>query len=136
MLPIIIAATGIIASILGTFLVRTPEGATMGRLLWALRTGIFGAGVLVLIGAGIAITALDLPFKLFWVIVVGLAAGQIIGDWDSAALVRGVDEFGNFEPTPSPATDFDPAVAAFHEKASDALREIFYHDAAQITNRL
>ena len=64
------------------------------------------------------------------------AAGQIIGDWDSAALVRGVDEFGNFEPTPSPATDFDPAVAAFHEKASDALREIFYHDAAQITNRL
>ena len=79
MLPIIIAATGIIASILGTFLVRTPEGATMGRLLWALRTGIFGAGVLVLIGAGIAITALDLPFKLFWVIVVGLAAGQIIG---------------------------------------------------------
>ena len=79
LLPILLAATGIIASILGTFLVRTGEGATMGRLLWTLRTGIFGAGILVLIGAGVAITVLDLPFELFWVVVTGLVAGQIIG---------------------------------------------------------
>ena len=78
-LPILIASIGIGSSILGTFLVRTGEGATMGRLLWALRTGIFGAGVLVLIGAGLAIAVMDLPFALFWVIVVGLVAGQIIG---------------------------------------------------------
>ena len=79
MLPIIVAASGIFASILGTFLVRTGEGASMGRLLWSLRTGIFGAGALVLIGAGLAISMLGLPFELFWVIVVGLVAGQIIG---------------------------------------------------------
>ncbi len=79
MLPIIVAAIGIFASILGTFLVRTGEGATMGRLLWSLRTGILGAGALVLIGSGVAISMLDLPFDLFWVIVVGLVAGQIIG---------------------------------------------------------
>jgi K(+)-stimulated pyrophosphate-energized sodium pump len=79
MLPLIVAAIGIVASILGTFLVRTSEGATMGRLLWSLRTGIFGAGALVLVGTGIAIVVLDLPFGLFWVIVVGLVAGQIIG---------------------------------------------------------
>ena len=79
LLPIVVAATGIVASILGTFLVRTGEGATMGRLLWSLRTGIFGAGVLVLIGTGLVITVLDLPFELFWVIVTGLVAGQIIG---------------------------------------------------------
>jgi len=78
-LPILIAAIGIGASILGTFLVRTGEGANMGRLLWALRTGIFGAGILVLIGTGIAIYVMNLPFDLFWVIVVGLVAGQIIG---------------------------------------------------------
>tara|TARA_Y100000590_G_scaffold378126_1_gene444842 strand:- start:4336 stop:6444 length:2109 start_codon:yes stop_codon:yes gene_type:complete len=78
-LPILIAAIGIGASILGTFLVRTGEGASMGRLLWALRTGIFGAGTLVLIGTGIAIYLMNLPFDLFWVIVVGLVAGQIIG---------------------------------------------------------
>ena len=79
MLPVVVAAVGIIASVLGTFLVRTPEGATMGRLLWSLRTGIIGAGVLVLVGSGVAIGLLDLPFELFWVIVVGLVAGQIIG---------------------------------------------------------
>ena len=79
LLPILVAATGLFASILGTFLVRTGEGASMGRLLWSLRIGIFGAGVLVLIGAGIAISVLELPFSLFWVIVVGLVAGQVIG---------------------------------------------------------
>ena len=78
-LPILVAAMGIIASILGTFLVRTKEGADMGRLLWTLRTGIFGAGALVLIGSGVAIQVLGLPFELFWVILTGLVAGQIIG---------------------------------------------------------
>ena len=78
-LPILVAAMGIIASIIGTFLVRTKEGADMGRLLWTLRTGIFGAGVLILIGSGVAIQALGLPFELFWVILTGLVAGQIIG---------------------------------------------------------
>ena len=78
-LPILVAAMGIIASIVGTFLVRTKEGADMGRLLWTLRTGIFGAGVLILIGSGFAIQVMGLPFELFWVILAGLVAGQIIG---------------------------------------------------------
>ena len=42
--PLLIASLGIAASIIGTFLVRTGEGADMGRLLWSLRTGIFSAG--------------------------------------------------------------------------------------------
>ena len=79
LLPVLVAATGLFASIIGTFLVRTKEGATMGRLLWTLRTGIFGAGALILLGSGIAIVMLDMPFELFWVIVVGLVAGQVIG---------------------------------------------------------
>ena len=79
LLPILVASIGIVASILGSFLVRTGEGATMGRLLWSLRTGILGAGALILIGSGIAIVLLDLPFELFWVILTGLIAGQIIG---------------------------------------------------------
>ena len=79
LLPLLIAAIGIAASILGTFLVRTGEGASMSRLLWSLRTGIFAAGGLVLIGTGVAISVMGLDFKLFWVVLVGLAAGQIIG---------------------------------------------------------
>ena len=79
LLPMLIAAIGIVASIIGTFLVRTGEGASMGRLLWSLRTGIFASGVLVLIGTAIALSVLDMSFDLFWVVLVGLVAGQIIG---------------------------------------------------------
>ena len=79
LLPILIAAIGIFASILGTFLVRTGEQANMGRLLWALRTGIFASGGLVLIGTGVALVVMDMNFDLFWVVLVGLIAGQIIG---------------------------------------------------------
>ena len=78
-LPMLIAAIGIFASIVGTFFVRTREGASMGSLLWSLRFGIFGAGALVLIGTGLALLILDLDFKLFWVVLTGLVAGQIIG---------------------------------------------------------
>ncbi|MCH9010126.1 MAG: sodium-translocating pyrophosphatase [Chloroflexi bacterium] len=77
--PLLIAAIGIFSSIVGTFLVRTGEGASMGRLLWSLRTGIFTAGALVLIGTAVSIQVLGLDFKLFWVVLTGLAAGQIIG---------------------------------------------------------
>ena len=79
MLPILVAAIGIFSAILGTFLVRTGEDADMGKLLWSLRTGILASGLLVLIGTGIAIYALGLDFKLFWVVLIGLVAGQIIG---------------------------------------------------------
>ena len=79
MLPLLVAAIGIFASLIGTFLVRTGEGAGMGRLLWALRTGIFTSGGLVLIGTGIAVSALDMDFNLFWVVLVGLVTGQVIG---------------------------------------------------------
>ena len=81
LLPILVAAIGIFASVIGTFLVRTSEGANMGRLLWALRTGIIAAGILVVVGVGAAVSPgfLDLDYKLFWVVVVGLVAGQIIG---------------------------------------------------------
>ena len=78
-LPMLIAAIGIFASIIGTFFVRTREGASMGSLLWSLRFGIFGAGILVLIATGVALMVMDMDFKLFWVVLTGLVAGQIIG---------------------------------------------------------
>lgn len=78
-LPMAIAGIGIIASIVGTFLVRTGPDATMGRLLWSLRTGIFGAGILALAATALVINVLDLPFELFWVVVTGLVVGQVIG---------------------------------------------------------
>ncbi|MCI0768724.1 MAG: sodium-translocating pyrophosphatase [Chloroflexi bacterium] len=78
-LPILIAGIGIFASVLGTFLVRTGEQASMGRLLMALRAGVFGSTGMVLLGTGIAVVMLDMDFNLFWVVAVGLTVGQVIG---------------------------------------------------------
>lgn len=85
-LPFMVAGIGIFASIVGTFLVRTSEQATMGRLLWALRIGIFSAGGLVLVGTAVALSTMDFDmaageskWSLFWVVLVGLTVGQVIG---------------------------------------------------------
>ncbi|MDQ3492100.1 MAG: sodium-translocating pyrophosphatase [Chloroflexota bacterium] len=78
-LPLAISGAGILCSIVGTFLVRTGPEASMSRLLWALRAGIFGAGALVLLATAGIVLALGLPFELFWVVAVGLVVGQVIG---------------------------------------------------------
>ena len=80
LLPLVIAGIGIIASILGMFLVRTGDNADMGKLLWTLRYGIFSAGALSLIGTAVYINMNDsLSFDLFWVVVTGIVVGQVIG---------------------------------------------------------
>ena len=79
MLPLLVAGIGIISAIISTFFVRTGEKASQGGLLWALRAGVYGASALVLVGTAIAIGVMDLQFELFWAILVGLVAGQIIG---------------------------------------------------------
>ena len=78
-LPLAIAGAGIVASILGTFLVRTGPQASMSQLLWALRAGVFGAAGLVLLATAGIVLAAGLPFELFWVVLVGLVVGQVIG---------------------------------------------------------
>jgi K(+)-stimulated pyrophosphate-energized sodium pump len=78
-LPLGIMGIGSICAIIGTYFVRTGEQADMGRLLWALRAGIFGAGGLVLIATAGLIMLAGLSFNLFWAVLVGLVAGQVIG---------------------------------------------------------
>ncbi|MAV14461.1 MAG: sodium-translocating pyrophosphatase [Chloroflexi bacterium] len=82
MLPLVISAIGIIASIIGTFLVRTKPDASMNSLLWSFRIGIFGAAILALAGIYLANSLLfndPLPTSLFFVVLTGLAVGQVIG---------------------------------------------------------
>ena len=79
-LPMVLAAIGIVASIVGTFMVRTGDKAEMGNLLWSLRYAIFGAGGLMLIGAlGYILATPELGFELFWIVVAGILVGQVIG---------------------------------------------------------
>ena len=87
-LPFMIAAVGIVASIIGTFLIRTGEKTSVGSLLWALRRGIFAAGLMGLGGSFLVIWWLftqeyDLGMEAVWkvwgAVAVGLGAGVIIG---------------------------------------------------------
>ena len=56
---------------------------------------------------------------------------QTAGVRDSATLVRGTDEHGNFDPEPVPRTDFDPECVAFHSEMLSRAAQILYAGAAQ-----
>ena len=77
--PMVVAALGIILSIIGIFMVRTKEHATQKNLLNALFIGTFGSSVLILIAlVGLAYLGW-ITWGVFWAVVIGLAAGVIIG---------------------------------------------------------
>ncbi len=80
-LPMLIASVGILCSIIGTFLVRTKEGASQKNLLAALGRGTNFSAILI------AIVSLPLVYfvlgaanwKLYFAILAGLIAGVLIG---------------------------------------------------------
>jgi K(+)-stimulated pyrophosphate-energized sodium pump len=86
-LPLILAALGIVVSIIGTFFVRTKEG---GNPQAALNIGTFGAGIFMLIVSYFVIQRV-LPetwslagrdyssIGVFWATIAGLAGGIAIG---------------------------------------------------------
>ena len=78
--PMLIAAIGIIASIIGTFFVSTKEGASQLQLLGSLRRGTYISSALSAIGSAVIILKLlpDNPGVLAAVIS-GLLAGVLIG---------------------------------------------------------
>lgn len=80
-IPMALASVGILASILGSFLVSTREDASQKELLTALRRGIWGSGViiavvawpLIRIGLGPGYTG------VYAAVLSGLVAGILIG---------------------------------------------------------
>lgn len=80
LVPMLIAAIGIIASIIGTFFVSTKEGATQKNLLGSLRRGTYISAILSAIGAALLIFTLLPDSKgVFWAVISGLLAGVFIG---------------------------------------------------------
>ena len=79
-LPMFIAALGVVASLVGTFFIKTKEGASQRNLLRALRTGTYISAVLIAIIAFFAIKIL-LPehMGIYVAVFAGLVAGVIIG---------------------------------------------------------
>ena len=77
--PMLLAGSGIVAAILGTFVVRSGEQADFDKLLWSLRYGIFAAGGLLIVFAAILTITLTDNWWWFGCVVAGLVAGTIIG---------------------------------------------------------
>ncbi|MGR6837043.1 sodium-translocating pyrophosphatase [Syntrophomonas erecta] len=95
LLPMVIAAGGVVASIIGTFFVKTDEKSNP---LKALNAGTLSSAILLVILAFFAVRYI-LPadmFNVFWALVAGLIAGSIIGfvteyyTSDSYAPVQGI----------------------------------------------
>ena len=79
--PMLIAAVGILLSVIGIFLVRTKEGATMKQLLGALGIGVNVSSVLIaLCTFGIMyVLQIENWLGISFSVIVGLLAGIIIG---------------------------------------------------------
>ncbi len=80
LIPMLIAAGGLVASIIGCFLVRVGDKLEMSALLGALRRGTLGASILTAIFAFLVIYFLDASLGLFWAVLVGLIAGVLMGE--------------------------------------------------------
>jgi K(+)-stimulated pyrophosphate-energized sodium pump len=77
LLPMILAAAGIIASIIGTFFVKTDEKSNP---LTALNMGTTVASIILLIAAYFAVRVITPDqFGLFWAILGGMVVGTLIG---------------------------------------------------------
>ncbi len=78
--PMLIAAIGIVASIIGTFFVSTKEGADQKSLLGSLRRGTYIAAIISAIASGVLIfTFLPEHTGVLWAVISGLIAGVLIG---------------------------------------------------------
>ena len=75
LLPLALAVTGIICSIIGSFLIKTKEDATQESLLKSLRTGTYTAAVLA------AIVAAPLTYVILgnWGVYVAILSGLVGG---------------------------------------------------------
>ena len=77
-LPFLVAAGGIIASLIGSFLVKTKENATQHELLATLRLSVWASSGIVLVLSALLVLLSGVPFFYFMAILTGLVAGNII----------------------------------------------------------
>ena len=79
--PVALAGIGVLLSIVGIFLVRTKEGASMAELMGALGKGVNASSVGIAILAGLVVYVLKLPnwWQVWVAIVTGLLVGIVIG---------------------------------------------------------
>ena len=102
MIPMIMAAIGIVASIVGTFFVRTGEKIEQKALLAALRRGVYiSSAIIVVVSYFLVTSVLGMEHVgIYYAVISGLLAGVLIGFFteyytsDSYKPTRNVAESG------------------------------------------
>jgi len=81
LIPLIMAAVGIVASVIGTFFVHTKENASQKTLLAALRKGVYISSVIIAVVSFFVVQNVlgAQHIGIFAAIVSGLVAGMLIG---------------------------------------------------------
>ena len=79
LLPLMIAVTGMVCSLIGSFMVKTKEDADQKSLLKTLRTGTYSAAVLAAICAAVLTDVIMGNMGIFVAILCGLIGGCAIG---------------------------------------------------------
>ena len=79
LLPLMIAVTGMLCSLIGSFMVKTKEDADQKSLLKTLRTGTYSAAVLAAICAAVLTYVIMGNMGIFVAILCGLVGGCAIG---------------------------------------------------------
>ena len=74
--PIILSGAGILASVLGTFAVRTNDEK---KVQSALNRGMIVASALVLVAGYVLVSVLAVPMPVYYCVLAGLGAGVAIG---------------------------------------------------------
>lgn len=74
--PLILAAIGIIASIIGSMFVKGNEKSNPQK---ALMNGTYVSGILVIAAAGVLSKMIFGDFRTFWAVAAGIAVGMLIG---------------------------------------------------------
>ena len=77
--PMLIAAFGVVLSLLGIFMVKTKEGASQQQLLRALDRGINISSVLIIASSFLVFHLLGLSYWICGSVIVGLLTGIVIG---------------------------------------------------------
>ena len=78
--PMLLAALGVIASIFGTFFVKTKENATQKNLLKSLRLGTYiSAGIIAIVSFFVIKNLLPQYIGVFYAVIAGLISGVLIG---------------------------------------------------------
>lgn len=81
MIPVVIASIGVMASIVGTFFVKSKEDVSQKSLLSALRRGTYFSAIVIAIASYFVVTNVlgKESIGIYFAIICGLVAGMLIG---------------------------------------------------------